>query len=127
MGNKIYIGESRIVKAGRGVFAGKTIKKGKIIEVCPLLFFTEEEYGFLANTLLKDYVYEYNKTGCMLALGYGSLYNHHPDPNAIYEIGPPEDGLSAQDVLYFSATRSIKKDEEIFINYGKYFDKVFGY
>ena len=45
-----------------------------------------------------------------LALGYGSIYNHSFEPNARYTRVVP-------DVLEFHATRTIKTDEEILINY----------
>lgn len=47
----------------------------------------------------------------VLALGYGSLYNHSKSPNAKYQISKKEKTIT------FTVTRNIKKDEEIYINY----------
>ncbi len=125
MKRKIEIRESHIKGAGRGVFATGNIKKGEIIEICPLLIFSGEEYVHLGNTLLQHYVYDYDGIGAMLALGYGSMYNHVHNPNARYELAeyPGRPGQSAE--LYIIAQRPILKDEEICINYGFEYDVMY--
>lgn len=70
------------------------------------------------------YVFGWGESSTALALGYGSLYNHHFEPNAT----TTESG----DELLITATRDIAVDEEIFINYlgtdidpdGVWFDDV---
>ncbi len=47
----------------------------------------------------------------VLALGYGSLYNHSKNPNAKYQISKKEKTIT------FIATENITKDQEIYFNY----------
>lgn len=55
------------------------------------------------------YVFGWGDSSTALALGYGSLYNHHFEPNAT----TTESG----DELIITAVRDIDEGEEIFINY----------
>ena len=81
MSKKVYVGKSNIHMAGRGVFASVDFKKNAVIEVCPVITMNAADAALMMQTALADYVYEYDKKGCLLALGYGSLYNHHLKPN----------------------------------------------
>ncbi len=118
MKNKIEIRKSGIKDAGRGVFATADINKGAIIEICPILILGIKDFVHLEKTMLIHYLYEYTGDSTLLALGYGSLYNHHNKPNAKYELVEYE-GMQEQDrELYITATQPISKGEEIFINYG---------
>ena len=49
----------------------------------------------------------------VLALGYGSLYNHSKTPNCKYKI------LQKQKVIRYVALKDIIKDEEILFDYSK--------
>ncbi len=125
MSKKVYVGKSNIHMAGRGVFASVDFKKNAVIEVCPVITMNADDAALMMQTALADYVYEYDKKGCLLALGYGSLYNHHLKPNARYELAESEDPHPGMLELYIIATKAIAKDEEIYINYGKYFNEKF--
>ena len=125
MSKKIYVGDSKITKAGRGVFASVDMKKNTVIEVCPILIMDAADYAHLANTILKDYDYEHNKTGCLLALGNGSLYNHNALPNAKYELSEIEGSQQGGVELCITAIKPIAKDDEIYINYGNQFNRKF--
>lgn len=92
---------------GKGVFAVNDIKKDKVIEICNLI----EAKRRKVKGIFVDYVFRKNRKKTVLALGYGSLYNHSYDPNAIYCIN--------NDMLHIIASKDIKKNQEIFINYGK--------
>lgn len=111
--NKIYISDSSIPKIGRGVFALVNIKKGEIIEICPTITFPENQTDSLSQTELMNYIFfaGKNKNVLVLALGFGSLYNHSNIPNAKYKID------LKNELITFRAIKDIKKDEEIFINY----------
>ena len=91
---------------GKGVFAVNDIKKNKIIEICNILEVKRRK----VKGIFKDYVFRKNRKKSFLALGYGSLYNHSNDNNAIVEY--------ENDLLYILAVKDIKKGQEIFINYG---------
>jgi SET domain-containing protein len=101
----------RIKGKGRGVFARRAIARGEVIERVPLLVMTSEEYAQgLAHTPLKDYCFAWGTDEVVLALGYGSLYNHSYKPNARYED-------IAKTAKSFVALRAIAKGEEITVNY----------
>jgi uncharacterized protein len=101
----------RIKGKGRGVFARREIAKGEVFERVPLLIMTSDEYAKgLSNSPLKDYCFAWGDDQVVLALGYGSLYNHSYKPNARYE----DVGTATK---AFVALRAIAKGEEITINY----------
>jgi len=47
----------------------------------------------------------------VIALGFGSIYNHTYEPNATYKI------KNTEKVIDFVALNDIKKDDEITVNY----------
>lgn len=101
--NKIFIKKSSL--HGYGVFAGKTFRKGEIIE---------ESYIITSrggDKKLEDYYFDVNgKYG--IFTGFGIIYNHSEDPNVDYFIN------AKRKLVVFKATRTIRKDEELFISYG---------
>lgn len=107
---KIYFKDSNIPNGGRGVFAKSVIKKGEIIEVAPILVLEFGEFIDSHWNLLFEY-YFWLDDYVVLALGYGSLYNHSATPNCKYEISREEM------VIKFTALRDITKDEEILFDY----------
>ena len=110
---KVYIGKSKIDKKGRGVFAKVGIKNGETIEICPILEIAENETHLLNKSSLVTYTIYFgkNKNRMALILGYGSLYNHSKNPNAIINI------KSKGQTVIFTAIKDISKDEEIYFNY----------
>ena len=101
----------RVPGKGRGVFARRGILKGEVIEKVPLLVMPAEEFAEgLANTMLKDYCFDWGVGQVALALGYGSLYNHSYKPNARYED-------VNKNTKAFIALRAIAAGEEITVNY----------
>ncbi len=117
--NKIYISESKVPKAGKGVFASKTIKKDEIIEECPVFVLPKTDYPLVKKTILRNYYFMWGKTTAAVCFGYGSFYNHSYEPNATYRKN-----IKTQ-TIEFLAIRDINKDEEILVNYnyGKPEDK----
>jgi len=111
--DKIYVSGSKMPGAGRGVFAGVSIKKGETIEKCPLIMIPKHDTSNLRESILVTYFFYFGKDKEQLAvvLGFGSLYNHSYTPNAVYKIKPKEERID------FVAIRDIKKDEEITFNY----------
>lgn len=104
---------------GRGVFARRPIRAGTIIERVPVLLIPREQVFDESNVARRDcrlswYVYEWAEGGgeeyVAVALGYGSLYNHSYQSNAVYRPGPP-------DTLEFVALRAIEANEEVTVNY----------
>lgn len=108
--SKVYLNKSKILKAGKGVFASKNIKKGEIIEVAPILVLEFTDFIDTKWNLLFEYYFWMEKY-VALALGFASLYNHSKDPNCKYQIKRVEKTIT------FTATRNILKGEEIYFNY----------
>ncbi len=107
---KIYIRSSKIPKSGKGVFASEAIKKGEIIEVAPILILEFADFVDTKWNLLFEY-YFWLDDYVVLALGYGSLYNHSKEANAKYEIKKDEATIT------FTAIKDITKDQEIYFDY----------
>jgi len=92
---------------GRGVFARKFIPKGTVIERVPLIVVT---WSKIEDSELAHYVYDWTPTKAVVALGYGSMYNHSFRPNAYYEdVG--------RQTKVFTACRDIQAGDEVTINY----------
>lgn len=110
---KIYTAKSTIPHADRGVFAWVSMKEGEVIEVCPFIEIHDPESSNLENNFLINYYYFFGETKerVLVALGFGSLYNHDYAPNAAYTIHPDEQ------TIVFSAIKNIRKNEEIKVNY----------
>lgn len=111
--DKIYIGQSKIFNAGRGVYARCDIKKQEIIEKCPVIEVPKHDLANLKESILVTYFFYFGKKRERLAvaLGFGSIYNHTRSPNAKYEIS------LTKNTIDFIALNDIKKDDEITINY----------
>lgn len=73
-------------RGGRGVFTAEPIEAGSLIEVCPVIVLPEKDVPLIHQTYLHDYYFLWGQTGCAIALGFGSLYNHASLPNAEYEM-----------------------------------------
>lgn len=109
---KLYVKTTK--GKGRGVYCFHPIPAGNLIEVCPVIRFEEEkEGGLLKSTSLRDYLFSWGDKGAtsVIALGYGSLYNHSFEPNARYAMND----VTGQ--IEFYSIREIRPHEEITINY----------
>ena len=107
---KIFI--KNLSKNNRGVFAKVPIKKGEVIEVCPVIVLPLKERKALDKSFLFNYYFYWGrKNQPALALGYGSLYNHSYQPNAEY------DQKLKERVIVFKALADIPKNKEITVNY----------
>lgn len=101
---------------GRGVVATKGIKKGEVIEVCPILFISDKESSFIkeqSDVLKFYYLNLYSIYKHCLMLGYGSIYNHSFNPNADIKYNEKKE----QNYITFKAIKDIKKGEEIVYDY----------
>ena len=113
--DKIYVGESKI--SGRGVFAKEDIKAGEILEESHFIELNEKDFNNI-DPVLKDYVFTFpigNNNSCVV-LGFGMIYNHSLIPNAYWECD------ESNKLFRYIASKPIKKDSEIFINYQKWVD-----
>jgi SET domain-containing protein len=100
-------------KRGRGVFSTTKIPANTVIEISPVLVLNEKDRKHIEKTALFDYIFEWGnsrKKAC-IALGYLSLYNHSYDANCTYDMD-----FDTQ-VMTITTVKTIKKGEEVFINY----------
>ena len=97
------------------MFAATEIKKGKVIETCPVIIAKKEDKEYLRKTDLLNYYFRWDIAAdnhqAAICLGYGSIYNHSYTPNAIIER------KLSEGVIEFIAHHDILKDEEITFNY----------
>jgi len=116
----LYIDETK--NKGRGVFTKKTIGADIIIETAPVIVMTAEERKLIDQTLLHDYIFEWQPEGsdmCCMALGWVPLYNHSYESNCEYFMNYDDQ------TMYLKTVRGIKAGEELTINYnGDWNDKT---
>jgi SET domain-containing protein len=111
--SKIYIDKSPV--HGWGVFAKEDIMEGEVFEECPILTLPMKHGD--VSSLLIDYRFNWPSgvsewTEQVIALGFGSLYNHSENANA-YWVSNNENKT-----FKFVSNRLIKQGEEIFVWYG---------
>lgn len=136
--NKFYLGpvevkKSEVENAGVGVFATKDLEKNTLIERCSIIKFDRRILKLyredrLHRHLLADYIFRWpGGRDIAIALGCGSLYNHHDSPNAMWRYCTTENHL-ADDIHVFASEinaiefwtkKEIKSGEEIFTSYGE--------
>ena len=107
----LYIARTR--KMGRGIFTTHSLKKGTVVEIAPVIVMDNSDREWLDKTLLHDYIFEWGgkKKQCCMALGWVPLYNHSYQSNCEYEMD------YKNEMIQIVTVRSIKKREELFINY----------
>lgn len=103
----------KIKGKGRGVFCKQSISGGEEFEICPLIHLPAEDYNILMASHLVDYFFNFNKeeNTLVLALGFGSLYNHAIHSNASYLLN------RETRLITFFALSDIPAGTEICINY----------
>ena len=98
-------------KMGRGLFATKSIKKGDLVEVCPVVVLDRVSSNRIQKTFLASYVFSWTGGRDAIGLGHGSLFNHSLEPNVGWQLD------SVRGLLIFEALRDIKPGEQLLINY----------
>ena len=96
---------------GRGVFARRAFAPGEVIERCPVVPLERPDAEVVQDTSLGRYAFRWGDDGSAIVLGFGSLYNHSPTPNAAYERH--EHDL----VMEFTAVAPIAAGDEILTDY----------
>lgn len=100
--------------SGRGVFAERDFNPGELIEACPILPIDHDAKCETWNEdepIYQFYTYHGTDHYQVLALGYGSLYNHSDNPSADHEFH------QASHLIIIRALRFIAAGEEITISY----------
>lgn len=106
---RLYISKSPLDGADWGVFAESFIPKGTTIEIARTLKI-KNKYLFQDGNPLNDYVFRLDEKNSILALGFGSLFNHSNNPHVTYKV---TDGK-----VYYITEMDIYPGDEIFISYG---------
>lgn len=103
---------------GRGVFTSEALEAQQLIEVAPVIVMSREDRRLLDQTLLHDYIFEWNPEAaqCCMALGYVPVYNHACPSNCEYEMDYPAA------LIRIKTIRPIAAGEELYINYNGNFD-----
>lgn len=103
---------------GRGVFTSEALEAQQLIEVAPVIVMSRDDRRLLDQTLLHDYIFEWNPEAaqCCMALGYVPVYNHACPSNCEYEMDYPAA------LIRIKTVRPIAPGEELFINYNGNFD-----
>lgn len=98
---------------GRGIFTSELISKGAIIEVCPVIVCPAQDRKLIDQSFLYNYyfLWEEDLKSTAIALGFGSLYNHSYQPNAIYRT------YYEDQIIEFIALKDILPHTEITVNY----------
>lgn len=109
----VYIKDTGTIK-GRGAYAARDFHEGDIVEECPVIILIRPID--MLPPRLKTMVFNWGaltKTSASnaLALGFGSMYNHDNPASLRYEA------ILENESMRYIATRDIKKDEELTINY----------
>ena len=113
----LYLSESLIPGAGKGVFTKIDISKDQNVEKACVVKIPVKNSD---DTPLSDYVFRnpYNKKENFVAFGYGSMYNHSDEPNIHYYYDKDEN------CMVYESLRDIKIGEELYISYGAKWWKV---
>ena len=96
------------------MFAKEPIKKGELIEQCPVVVLEErKDRDRLRKTGLVNYYFLWGakRDHAAICLGWGAVYNHSFAPNAMFEKHIEDCRMD------FIALRDIKEGEEILVNY----------
>ena len=104
----LHIAETGTV-LGRGVFAACSFSPGEVVEICPVVLLDLKTQPFPRQ--IRRLVYNWSKTQVALALGYGSLYNHHDQPNLTFKRN------TTNQTITFSARRQIQPGAQLTISY----------
>ncbi|MCO5229694.1 MAG: SET domain-containing protein [Chitinophagales bacterium] len=107
----LYVKE--VENKGRGIFTSDHISKGTVIEICPVIVCPAQDRKLIDQSFLFNYyfLWEEDLQSTAIALGYGSLYNHSYQPNAIYRT------YYEDQIIEFIALRDILPHTEITVNY----------
>ena len=108
----IYIGDTG--GKGRGMYAANLIPADTIVEIAPVIVMSAAERLLLDQTLLHDYIFEWQPDGaslCCMALGYVPIYNHAYQSNCEYFMDYEAQTMRIQTV------REIAAGSELTINY----------
>lgn len=93
-----------------GVFALKDVVFNEVIEECPVIFCRASVFS--KEKAIYDRIFYWDGKCEVLALGYGSIYNHSDEPNADFDLD------TENQLIRITALKPITAGTEILICYG---------
>lgn len=105
----LYTGKTS--KKGWGVFSSEAIPADTIIEISPVIVMTSEEKNLLDQTILFNYIFDWEADQCCMAMGLVPIYNHAYASNCEY-FQDYQEGT-----IFIKTVRNIEASEELTINY----------
>jgi hypothetical protein len=115
---------------GRGLFATGRIPPRTCVHKAPCILISPEDYQqHFRFTILEHYLFNIKRSDSkLLALGYGSLFNHSNRPNVDYrvvvstnvqpQLQPPTTSMVDYEIHYYSGHHCIEQGDELCISYG---------
>jgi len=108
---KPYLFTNKTTTKGRGVFTREQIPADTVVELSPVIVMSPADRILLDKTLLHDYIFEWGKDKCCMALGLTPIYNHSYSSNCEYFMNYEDETILVKTV------RIIEKGAELTINY----------
>lgn len=106
---RLFVKQSPMKDAEWGVFTDSFIPKGTTIEIARTLKL-KNEHLFQEGNMINDYVFKLDDKHSLLALGFGSLFNHSDKPMVSYKV---TDGK-----VFYYTLQDVFPNDEITISYG---------
>jgi len=101
---------------GRAVYARKAIARGETIEICPAIVVGDNPEASVEEAPYNEWAYHFDGKA-VIALGYGSLYNHARHPNATWRLHKTGSRGRVQRFIEIYAIKRIERGDEICIHY----------
>lgn len=99
-------------KFGRGLYSTQDITEGSILFIDQLLVIPKKDVSKVKKSILECYWFDFDQKNYAIALGLGSLFNHHDQENVEAIID------EKAKTIKFKVLKNIKKNEQLFLNYG---------
>jgi len=106
---RLFVKKSPMKDAEWGVFTDSFIPKGTTIEIARTLKL-KNEHLFQDGNIMNDYVFKLDDKHSLIALGFGSLFNHSENPLVSYKV---TDGK-----VFYYTLQDVFPNDEITISYG---------
>ena len=94
------------------MYCTEDIQADSVIEICPIIVIpADQAREIIRSHVLYEYYFEWRKETIAIALGYGSLYNHSPEPNATF------DADYENQYIIIKSLKMIPAGEEVLVDY----------
>ncbi|MEZ5045487.1 MAG: SET domain-containing protein-lysine N-methyltransferase [Chitinophagaceae bacterium] len=106
-----YLFSALSEKKGWGIYTSKAIAANTIIESSPIILISIDDKKKLLETILYNYVFDWEHEQAAIGMGFLSIYNHACPSNCEYFQD------YKQRIMHIKSIRDIAAHEEITINY----------